>query len=172
MSKHSVVIKWSDSDDGFIATVPELEGLSAFGNTPEEAVKELSGAKELYLEVLEEDGEEIPEPDFLKPYSGQFRLRLPRELHASLSEKAKQENISLNTYLVHLLSERNAYIQVRKDIELLRTENVYVPATERTVFMNIPSGEIEENSITAEMITVFSHGSYNDFGFISCRGDR
>ncbi len=156
MSKHSVVIKWSDSDNGFIATVPELEGLSAFGNTPEEAAKELSEAKELYLEVLKEDGEEIPEHDLLKPYSGQIRLRLPRELHASLSEKAKQENISLNTYLVHLLSERNAYKKVRSDIESLRVD--YTPATHPILFITGPQPETDDiadsgmiNNYTAEV---------------------
>ena len=56
-SKHSVIIKWSDADGGFIATVPELEGLSAFGNTLEEAAKEITEAKKLYLEVLQEDKE-------------------------------------------------------------------------------------------------------------------
>jgi len=29
MSKHSVVIKWSDADNGFIATIPELDGIVA-----------------------------------------------------------------------------------------------------------------------------------------------
>ncbi len=172
MSKHSVVIKWSDSDDGFIATVPELEGLSAFGNTPEEAAKELSEAKELYLEVLEEDGEEIPEPDLLKPYSGQIRLRLPRELHASLSERAKQENISLNTYLVYLLSERNASKQVRADIALLRTDYVYAPATQKTLFIANQPEEFEELPVTVGMITGFSPESYGNTQFIPHVGDK
>lgn len=171
MSKHSVVIKWSDADDGFIATVPELEGLSAFGNTPEEAAKELSEAKELYLEVLEEDGEEIPEPDLLKPYSGQLRLRLPRELHASLSERAKQESISLNTYIVHLLSERNAYKQVRADITSLRTDYIYAPATRGTFFIANQIEEIEKLPVTAGMIG-FGHESYGHTQFIRHVGDK
>ena len=171
MSKHSVIIKWSDPDDGFIATVPELEGLSAFGNTPEEAAKELSEAKELYLEVLEEDGEEIPEPDLLKPYSGQLRLRLPRELHASLSERAKQESISLNTYIVHLLSERNAYKQVRADITSLRTDYIYAPATRETLFIANQPEEIEKLPVTAGMIG-FGHESYGHTQFIRHVGDK
>jgi predicted RNase H-like HicB family nuclease len=157
MSKHSVVIKWSDQDNGFIAMIPELEGLSAFGDTPDEAVQELSEAKELYLEVLKEDGEEIPEPDLLKPYSGQIRLRLPRELHASLSEKARQEGISLNTYLVYLLSERNAYKQVKTDIALLKSSYTYAPATQKTVFINLSSKESEGIPATAEIISGFGH---------------
>lgn len=160
MSKHSVVIKWSDPDNGFIAIVPELKGLSAFGNTPDEAVQELSEAKELYLEVLEEDGEEIPEPDLLKSYSGQIRLRLPRELHASLSEKARQEGMSLNTYLVHLLSERNAYKQVQADIALLKSSYAYAPATQETLFLNISPKESDIVPVSAHMMSVFSGTLY------------
>ncbi|MFW5735185.1 MAG: toxin-antitoxin system HicB family antitoxin [Oceanidesulfovibrio sp.] len=37
-------------------------------------------------------------------YSGQIRLRMPKTLHASLSRLAETEGVSLNTYLVHLLS--------------------------------------------------------------------
>jgi len=66
MSKHSVLVQWSEDDQAFIAVVPELKGLSAFGDTPEDAVRELSKAKKLFLEVFEKDGEEIPEPNVLK----------------------------------------------------------------------------------------------------------
>lgn len=122
MSKHSVLIQWSENDQAFIAMVPELEGLSAFGKTPEEAVKELGVAKKLFLEVLEADGEEIPEPEVLKPFSGQTRLRIPKSLHAALAIEAKKEGLSLNTYLVQLLSEKNVLNQIRKEIEEIREE--------------------------------------------------
>ena len=56
MSKYSILLQWSKEDKAYIATVPELPGLSAFGSSPDEAIKELSIAQELYLEVLQEDG--------------------------------------------------------------------------------------------------------------------
>jgi len=117
MSKHSALIQWSEEDKAYVAVVPELPGLSAFGSSPEQAAKELAIAKEAYLEVLVEDGEEIPEPEVLKPFSGQTRLRLPKSLHAALSNQAKDEGVSLNTYIVQLLSERNALTQVNKNID-------------------------------------------------------
>lgn len=119
MSKHSALIQWSEEDKAYVAVVPELPGLSAFGSSPEEAAKELAIAKEAYLEVLVEDGEEIPEPEVLKPFSGQTRLRLPKSLHAALSNQARDEGVSLNTYIVQLLSERNALTQVNKNIDRL-----------------------------------------------------
>jgi len=119
MSKHSTLIQWSEEDKAYVAVVPELPGLSAFGSSPEEAAKELAIAKEAFLEVLVEDGEEIPEPEVLKPFSGQTRLRLPKSLHATLANQAKKEDISLNTYIVQLLSQRNALAQVKKEIDRL-----------------------------------------------------
>jgi len=41
------------------------------------------------------------------PDSGQLRLRMPKSLHAALSNEAEEESISLNTYIVTLLSDRH-----------------------------------------------------------------
>jgi len=119
MSRHSTLIQWSEEDKAYVAVVPELPGLSAFGSSLEEAAKELAIAKEAFLEVLVEDGEEIPEPEVLKSFSGQTRLRLPKSLHAALASEAKKEGSSLNTYIVQLLSQRNALAQVKKEIDRL-----------------------------------------------------
>lgn len=105
MNKYSVALAWSDEDGGYIATVPEFEGLSAFGETPEEALAEAKTALQGFIEVLEEAGEALPEPQRICPYSGQLRLRLPKSLHARLSEMARRENTSLNTLIVSLVSE-------------------------------------------------------------------
>ncbi|MFA6413388.1 MAG: type II toxin-antitoxin system HicB family antitoxin [Syntrophales bacterium] len=116
-TKHSILIQWSDSDHVFIASTPEIVGLNAFGDTPEEAVKELNVAKELYLQVMEEDKEPIPPPDLFVQHSGQLRIRIPKSLHLSLSQEAKKEGVSLNTFISHLLSERNAFHKVKMEIE-------------------------------------------------------
>ena len=159
MAHYSVLIQWSEEDNASIATVPKLPGLSAFGSTPEEAAKELAIAQEAYIEVLQEDREEIPEPDVLKPFSGQTRLRLPKSLHALLSYEAQREGVSLNTYIVQLLSERNALRQFRKAMASLENQ-IYVfmlqsyPSTEKQVqpksvarIINIPLQVYEnENS--------------------------
>ncbi|MEW5949811.1 MAG: toxin-antitoxin system HicB family antitoxin [Thermodesulfobacteriota bacterium] len=155
MSKHSVLIQWSEEDTAFIATVPELEGLSAFGSTPEKTVKELSIAKKLYLDVLEEDGEEVPEPDILKPFSGQIRLRLPKSLHASLSNAAKKEGISFNTYVVQLLSERNSLRLIKREIESLTDKvysqmTAYSPVKERVEKLQVSTWGKEEININSK----------------------
>lgn len=57
-----IEIFYSVEDEGFIAIVPELPGCSAFGETEEEALKEIKVAIELRMETAEKNGLEIPEP--------------------------------------------------------------------------------------------------------------
>ena len=47
-------IFWSDEDGCFVALIPQLPGLSAFGDTPEEALKEALVAAGGMLKVLAE----------------------------------------------------------------------------------------------------------------------
>ena len=107
-SLYSTLLQWSDEDDCWIAVCPELEGVSAFGDTPEEAAHELETAKALHIQVREEDGVPLPEPEKVVCFSGQLRLRMPKSLHKMLALSAKQEGVSLNTYIVHLLSAKSS----------------------------------------------------------------
>ena len=88
MFKYSMSIQWSDEDEGFIATVPELEGLSAFGETQEEATRQLLEAAEAFVETMKKAGDALPEPSKVAVYSGQTRLRMPKGLHARLASEA------------------------------------------------------------------------------------
>lgn len=67
MLNYAINVFWSEEDGCYIAVVPDLKGCSAFGDTPEEAVRQVEIAKALWLEVAREDGEEIPQPSYLPP---------------------------------------------------------------------------------------------------------
>lgn len=41
-------------------------------------------------------------------YSGKFLMRVPRRLHADLAKAAKSQGVSLNRYVLYLLTERHA----------------------------------------------------------------
>ncbi len=66
MFKYSMNLIWSNEDDCYVALVPEFPGLSAFGDTPEEAVSEAKSAAKGFIAVLKEDHGVIPEPRVLK----------------------------------------------------------------------------------------------------------
>ena len=60
--KYPITIFHSEEDEGYIAIAPDLKGCSAFGETPQEALRELETAIELWLEVARQDADPIPEP--------------------------------------------------------------------------------------------------------------
>lgn len=59
--KYLVQIFWSDEDQGFIATAPDLPGCSAFGNTQQDAAKEMEQAMESWLAACKKMGRPYPE---------------------------------------------------------------------------------------------------------------
>jgi predicted RNase H-like HicB family nuclease len=145
MFKYSINLVWSEEDSCYVATVAEFPGLSAFGETPEEATEEAKIAVEGFLKVYQEDGCQIPKPAILKSFSGQTRLRLPKSLHAALTQEAQKEGISLNTYLVSLLSDRHISKQLEKEISDLKN---------LVLLSVLPTGEpsVKTNSDTLTLI--------------------
>ena len=67
MKDYAINVFWSDEDESYIATVPDLRGCSAFGGTPEEAVREVEVAKRLWLESAKANGDVVPEPSYRPP---------------------------------------------------------------------------------------------------------
>jgi len=103
--RYSVRVAWSEEDAAFVAVSPEFEGISALGATYGEAVAEVEAALLMAVETHEEESWAVPEPVHEPRHSGQFRLRLPRSLHAWLADRAHQEGVSLNTLVVDFLSQ-------------------------------------------------------------------
>lgn len=106
MNKYKFDISWSPNDDGFIATCPEFPGLSAFGESRAKALAEAEIALKLFIESYLEDGEALPEPETVRDYSGQIRLRLPKSLHGQAAKLAADDGISLNQYICLSLQEK------------------------------------------------------------------
>lgn len=109
---YSQHISWSPEDGMFVAVCPELDGLMALGETEEKAARELRTAIGLVLEDMESEGEPAPEPITHPSHSGQFRVRLPRTLHARLAVQADREGVSLNTLVCTLLAEGSSQLTV------------------------------------------------------------
>ena len=107
LSYRMEIVKDSD-EGGFVASYPDLPGCITCGETEEKALKNALDAKKAWLEAALEENIEIPEPDSLEAYSGQFKLRLPRSLHRALAEHSQREGISMNQYCVYLLAKNDA----------------------------------------------------------------
>ena len=70
----------------------------------EKALHELRVAFEGAEEVCQDQNRDMPPPLKLRKYSGQFRLRIPRELHYRLTRKAMIDNINLNQEAIYCLT--------------------------------------------------------------------
>jgi predicted RNase H-like HicB family nuclease len=64
MKDYHINIFYSEEDGGYIADIPDLETCSAFGGTPEDALKELQIAKEAWIEAARSEGKPIPRPKY------------------------------------------------------------------------------------------------------------
>ncbi len=64
MKDYHINIFYSEEDEGYIADIPDLKFCSAFGNTPEEALKELQIAKAAWLEAACAEGIPVPSPKY------------------------------------------------------------------------------------------------------------
>jgi len=64
MTDYHINIFYSQEDGGYIADIPDLEACSAFGRTPEEALREVQIAKQAWLEAAKAEGKPIPVPRY------------------------------------------------------------------------------------------------------------
>jgi antitoxin HicB len=101
-----------DDGGGYLIEYPDLPGCHSDGETPEEAIVNGRDAVRSYLLNCKKHGDPIPRPGSLANSSGQFRVRLPKSLHAKLVAQAEREGVSLNTLMVvaaaQMLGQREA----------------------------------------------------------------
>lgn len=62
MHKYEIILYWSDTDQGFVADVPELPGCMAHGDDQESALKNVKEAMDFWIERAEELRRPIPVP--------------------------------------------------------------------------------------------------------------
>jgi len=62
--KYYINIFYGEEDGGYIADIPDLDACSAFGVTPEDALREVERAKAAWIEVAKEAGKPIPPPRY------------------------------------------------------------------------------------------------------------
>jgi predicted RNase H-like HicB family nuclease len=95
-----------DEDGAVIASIQELTGCVAHGDTEAEALSSLEEVQRLWLEESLAAGVQIPIPDREGPLpSGKWVQRVSRSLHQALTVMAKTEDVSLNQLVATILAE-------------------------------------------------------------------
>ena len=63
-SDYHINLFFSEDDNGYIADVPDLKSCSAFGVTPEEALREVLVAKEAWIAAAKKHKKPVPAPRY------------------------------------------------------------------------------------------------------------
>ncbi|MBI3978943.1 MAG: type II toxin-antitoxin system HicB family antitoxin [Chloroflexi bacterium] len=122
-----------DPDGGYVITFPDLPGCLAQVETLDQVQTMVEEVRAVWIRTAYEQGMDIPLPSS-GDYGGRFNVRLPRSLHRALAESAKRDGISLNQYVVMLLSGGHSRQQLAREITRMVTDVVLDALSERTGF--------------------------------------
>ena len=89
-------VTWSPEDGEQVGLCVEFPSLSWLAATPEDALK---GIRKMVADVVADmrsNKEEVPTPLAEKHYSGEFRVRIPPQVHRTLAMQAAEQGVSLN----------------------------------------------------------------------------
>ncbi len=89
-------VTWSPEDSEHVGLCAEFPSLSWLARTPDAALKGIRAIVAETVADMAKSGENIPEPLAEKRYSGEFRVRIPPELHRVLAMQAAEQGVSLN----------------------------------------------------------------------------
>ena len=102
--RYTYRVTWSEEDEEFVGLCAEFPSLSWLDNGPEKALR---GIRKLVRETLadmESEGEALPEPLATRSYSGKFVVRVPPDVHRTLTIQAAEAGVSLNRLVSSKLS--------------------------------------------------------------------
>lgn len=89
-------VSWSPEDGEHVATCAEFPSPSWLEKTTAAA---LSGIRRAVADVVADlvaSEEPVPQPLAKKSYSGEFRVRIPPQLHRTLALEAAEQGVRLN----------------------------------------------------------------------------
>ena len=89
-------VTWSSEHGEHVGLCAEFPALSWLASTPHAA---LTGIRKVVSEAvmdMQATGEIVPTPLAEKRYSGEFRVRIPPQVHRTLALEAAEQGVSLN----------------------------------------------------------------------------
>ena len=89
-------VTWSAEDSEHVGLCAEFPSLSWLARSPEKALVGIRQAVAEAAADMQTNGEPIPNALAEKRYSGEFRVRIPPDVHRALAMQAAEQGISLN----------------------------------------------------------------------------
>lgn len=95
------IVEYDPDGKIFTGEVIGLHDVITFqGRTPEELEQSFRASVDFYLEMCQQDG---VSPQ--RPFSGRFNIRLSPEIHRQIAERAAQQRVSLNQWVVEAVTD-------------------------------------------------------------------
>ena len=95
----------ADEGGGYLVEYPDVPLSQSDGETVEEAIASGRDALESSLMCYLQDGKPLPKPSSGHAYSGTFRVRMSKTMHAQIAARAKEEGVSLNLFVVEAAAQ-------------------------------------------------------------------
>lgn len=89
-------VTWSEKDQAYVGLCAEFPDLRWPDRSQEHALRGIVKVVRDTVRGLQKARKAIPEPLAFHRYSGQFRVRVPPEVHRRLSIEAAEANVSMN----------------------------------------------------------------------------
>jgi predicted HicB family RNase H-like nuclease len=94
-----------NEDSEWLAHLVELPGISAFGPSPEKALKKLGAAWAVAKESYAARGVEIPAAPARRQGQGVFQVCVGKRMHRALAIEAERAGVSLNALVAEKLAK-------------------------------------------------------------------
>ena len=94
--KYTYRLVWSEEDQEYVGLCAELPSLSWLESSQEAALRGIVEISREAVADMTKRHEPIPEPVAMHRYSGQFKVRIPPQVHRQLAIEAAEAGVSLN----------------------------------------------------------------------------
>ena len=106
-----------EEEGGFTVEISDLPGCVSQGESEAEALGNIYEAKQLWLETAFEAGDSIPLPGHMADHSGRLVVRFPKPVHRQLAEAADRNGVSLDNFVLSLLSKEAGASAVAAELQ-------------------------------------------------------
>lgn len=96
VERYTYRVVWSGEDQEFVGLCAEFPSLSWLDRSPADALAGIVRLVRRVVTDMRRSKESIPIPMALRPYRGEFRVRIPPHLHRRLAVEAAEAKVSLN----------------------------------------------------------------------------
>ncbi len=103
---YTMVVRWSQDDNLYVARVKEISGCTGHGSNESEALAMVRENLGEWIAFCIQSGDSVPVPEESDELpSGKWLQRVPRTLHASLISCANDDEVSLNQFVMMVLAK-------------------------------------------------------------------